>query len=514
MDPVDLAVFGSRVDAVCEEMGAALARAAFSPNIRDRLDYSCALFDARGELIAQAAHIPVHLGSMAYAMRDVVDQRRWAPGDVLVLNDPYLGGTHLPDVTLIAAIHDGGQLVGFAAARAHHADIGAEAPGSMPLSRSLDEEGLVIPPTLLCRADAVDAAVMGPIVAATRTQRTTRGDLYAQLAAVRLGRERVGELVSRMGSAGFGLAVAARDDYAERLARAALRALPEGEASFEDVLDDDGLGHQDLRIRVRLRLADGGMTLDFAGTDAQVEGNVNCPLSVAAAGAAYLLRCLLPPQLPLCAGALRCLSLSAPAGCLLNPERPAAVAAGNVETSMRVVDVLLGALAELVPERVPAAAQGSMNNLALGGERGRDGQAWAYYETLGGGAGAHRGAAGASAVHSHMTNTLNTPIEVMESSFPLRVRRYAIRRGSGGAGAQRGGDGLVRELELLAPASVTVIAERRRHRPWGAAGGEPGLAGEDRVDGERVPGKHQAELRAGQLLSIATPGGGGYGSAS
>jgi len=511
-DAVGLAVFGSRVDAICASMGAALQRAAFSPNIRDRLDFSCALYDGDGELVAQAAHIPVHLGSMAYAMRDLATQRTWAAGDTLILNDPYLGGTHLPDVTLIAPVHLGAELIGFVAARAHHADIGSDSPGSMPISRSLEEEGIIIPPTLLCRDDVVIDSVLDGIVAATRSRRVTRGDLYAQLGAVRLGRERCRALADAMGATAYRDSVRERDAYAERLARATLAELPKGSASIVDYMDDDGTGSRDLAIRVTLTI-DEDLELDFDGTCAQVPGNVNCPIPVTAAAASYVLRCLMPPQIPDCAGAIRPLRLRAPLGCLVNPERPAAVAAGNVETSMRIVDAVLGALAQLVPATVPAASQGTMNNLAFGGAQGRDGAPWAYYETIAGGCGAHADGPGPSGVHSHMTNTLNTPIEVLESSFPLRVRRYALRTGSGGAGRHRGGEGLIRELEFLAPTTLTVISERRGYAPWGLAGGADGATGRNLIDGHAMPAKFSCDLVAGQVLTLETPGGGGYGPA-
>jgi N-methylhydantoinase B len=514
LDTVDLAVFGSRVDAICDEMGAALASTAFSPNIRDRLDFSCALFDRDGALVAQAAHIPVHLGSMAFAMAELVAQRAWAPGDALILNDPFLGGTHLPDVTLIAPVHLQGTLIGFVASRAHHADIGSETPGSMPISRSLEEEGLIIPPTLFCEGDEVVTEVMRRIESATRTERVTHGDLMAQLSAVRLGRKRTAELAQAMGVARFDQAIAQRDAYAERLARAALSEIPTGTAEFSDRLDGDGVGSEDLLIRVVLNISDvdgGRFELDFDGSAPQVPGNVNCPLPVTAAAATYVLRCLLPRQIPNCAGAMRPLRLRAPEGCLVNPTRPAAVAAGNVETSMRIVDVIIGALAQLAPSTVAAASQGTMNNIAFGGEEGRDGEPWAYYETLAGGTGAHGSGPGLSGVHSHMTNTRNTPVEVLESSFPMRIGRYALRAGSGGVGTFRGGDGLIREIQFLAPTTLTVLSERRAHAPWGLAGGADGACGSNAIDGEQRPGKFSAHLDPGQVLTLETPGGGGFG---
>ncbi|HDP88671.1 MAG TPA: hydantoinase B/oxoprolinase family protein [Thioalkalivibrio sp.] len=508
LDPIELSLFARRIEAVCEEMGAQLRRAAFSPNIRDRLDYSCAVFDARGALCAQAAHIPVHLGSMAYAMADVVAGLDWQPGDMVMLNDPFLGGTHLPDVTVIAPLFVAGSLAGFVANRAHHADIGAESPGSMPISRDLHEEGLVIPPGHIVRAGEVNATRLAEITQATRNPRDAQGDFAAQIAANRRGLARLGELVDGMGLAAYGEALAALNDYAERLALSALRALPNGTYHYADVMDDDGLGHADIAIRVAVTVADGRVAVDFTGTAGQVAGNINCPLSVTAAGVFYVLRCLMPAQTPACAGSFRPVTLTVPEGCLLNARRPAAVAAGNVETSSRVVDAVMGALGQALPERIPAASQGSMNNLAMG-ESGA--HAWGYYETLGGGMGAGAVGGGLSAVQTHMTNTRNTPVEVLEMRYPVRVRRYALRRGSGGAGQRPGGDGLIREYEFLRPVRFTLLTERRRHAPWGQAGGAPGAPGINRLNDEILPPKISREAGPGDRLRIETPGGGGWG---
>jgi N-methylhydantoinase B len=511
LDPIALGIFASRLTAVCDEMGAILRKAALSTNIRDRLDLSCAVFDGAGELCAQAAHIPVHLGSMAYATAGVVVTRDWAAGDMVVLNDPFLGGTHLPDVTLIAPLHPpgGGAPIAFVANRAHHADIGAASPGSMPVSRRLDEEGLVIPPTRLLRSGRLETEVLSGIVGATRSPAQARGDFLAQVAANRAGLARLSELVEGMGASAFRSGLAALNHYGERLARAALADIPDGEYRFEDLMDDDGQGGQDIPIRVRVRVAGGDVHLDFTGTSPQVEGNINCPLPVAAAAVLYCFRCLMPPQTPACAGSFRPVTLEAPLGCLLNARRPAAVAAGNVETSTRVVDVVLGALAQAVPALIPAASHGSMNNLAMGSA---DASApWDYYETIGGGMGAGAQGGGWSGVQTHMTNTLNTPVEVLEARFPVRVTRYALRRGSGGAGGRPGGDGLVRELELLAPGEVTLLTERRRLRPWGLAGGLPGAPGINRLNGVELPGKVSFRVAPGDRLGIETPGGGGWG---
>ncbi|MFO7604647.1 MAG: hydantoinase B/oxoprolinase family protein, partial [Gammaproteobacteria bacterium] len=466
MDSIELSLFGSRIAAICDEMGAVLQRAAFSPNIRDRLDFSCALFDARGELCAQAAHIPVHLGSMAYAMADIVRRIDWQAGDMVIVNDPFLGGTHLPDVTLIAPVFVQAELLGFVANRAHHADIGADAPGSMPISSRLEEEGQIIPPQKIVRANVLDQALLERLLAASRGDgHEGRGDLSAQISANHCGVRRLVQLIEPMSAGEFLLALAALQAYGERLARSVLRHIPDGVYEFTDYLDDDGLGQEDIVIKARITVQGDDVEVDFSGTAAQVRGNVNCPLSVAAAAVYYVFRCLMPAQTPACAGSFRPLRLRAPEGCLLNARRPAAVAAGNVETSSRIVDVVMGALAQALPDKLAAASQGSMNNLAMGGDV--NGRAWDYYETIGGGMGASPAHDGMSAVQTHMTNTLNTPIEVLEARYPLRIRRYAVREGSGGQGRRRGGDGIIREFEFLQPASVTVISERRRHAPWG-----------------------------------------------
>ncbi|MCB1748736.1 MAG: hydantoinase B/oxoprolinase family protein, partial [Gammaproteobacteria bacterium] len=498
MNPIELGLFVNRLQAVCDEMGATLRRAAFSPNIKDRLDFSCAVFDAAGGLCAQAAHIPVHLGSMAYAMQDIVQAVDWAPGDMVVVNDPYLGGTHLPDVTLVAPLFVGQRLAGFCANRAHHADIGCATPGSMPLSRRLDEEGLVLSPRHYLRSGILDADTAACLEHGLRNPRATLGDFAAQCSANRVGLSRLAALVEGLGAASYGDALAALNDYAETLAVAALRALPDGEYRHEDCMDDDGYASRDVPIRLALTIANGRVTADFGGTAAQVDGNINCPLAVTAAAVYYALYALMPRTTPPCAGSLRVLDLRVPPGCLLNARPPAAVAAGNVETSQRIVDVVLGALARAAPERVPAASQGTMNNVAMGGA------GWDYYETIGGGCGAHARAAGCSAMHSHMTNTLNTPVEVLEAHYPVRVTRYALRRASGGAGRHRGGDGILRAYEFLAPATVTVLSERRRHAPPGLAGGGAGRRGENRLNGTERPAKATLDVTTGDRLELAT----------
>ncbi len=510
MDPVELAVFSSRMEALCEEMGASLHRSAFSPNIRDRLDFSCAIFDRDGRLVAQAAHIPVHLGSMAYAMQDLVDRFDWSDGDAVLLNDPFLGGTHLPDITVVTPCFLDDELQGFAVNRAHHADVGAESPGSMPIARRLEDEGLVLPPQRICRDGQLDESRIEAIVGATRAPRDMRGDLLAQVHVNERGCARLREQVGERGVKVYAQALEALNDYGRTIARNALRSIPDGIYAATELMEDDGRGHEDVCLHVRIEVRDGRVRVDFEGTDAQVDGPINCPISVTAAGVYYSFRCLMPAYTPACAGCFEAIELSAPEGCLLNAQPPAAVAAGNVETSMRVVDLVLAALQQALPDRIPAASQGTMNNFAVG----RDGEAsWAYYETLAGGMGASGRGPGPSARHSHMTNTLNTPVEVVEQGTPMRVRRYALRRGSGGPGRYPGGDGVIREYEFRAPAQFSLLAERRRRAPPGTAGGADGQVGCNRLNGEDLPGKCQRSVAEGDRLLIETPGAGGWGAA-
>lgn len=507
---IALGLFASRLASICDEMGAVLRNTAFSPNIRDRLDYSCAIFDQRGELCTQAAHIPVHLGSMAYAMRDIVNNLDWQAGDQVILNDPYLGGTHLPDVTLIAPVFVAGTLQGFVVNRAHHADIGGDTPGSMPVSSNLEEEGMVIKPTHLVAGGKRMDDIWNGILQATRNPRVAEGDLSAQLSANRAGVKRLQDLIQTLEIDGFQPAMDELNAYGQRLAQAALVKIPDGSYRFTDYLDDDGQGQQEIQLQAQISVANGKIVVDFSGTSKQVAGNVNCPLSVAAAGVYYVFRCLMPPQTPACAGVFRNISLKAPRGCLVNANYPAAVAAGNVETSTRVVDVVMGALAQAIPKQMAAASHGSMNNLAMGSIV--PGASWDYYETMGGGMGAGCDGGGLSAVQTHMTNTLNTPVEVLEQQYPLRIKRYEIRRDSGGRGSRSGGDGLVREFEFLADAEISLLTERRLLPPWGLAGGEDGHPGRNLLNNELLPPKCHRHVVAGDVLRIETPGGGGWGA--
>jgi N-methylhydantoinase B len=492
MDPVELQVLTGALHSICEEMGAVLIRSAHSANIKERRDASTALFDPEGEMVMQAEHIPVHLGAMPAAVASVLDSEH-APGRSWILNDPYRGGTHLPDITVITPVFAEERLVAFAASRAHHADVGGPTPGSMPAdSRTLADEGVVIEPRVL------DDAAIAELSEQMRRPDQRRADLRAQLAAGRVGALRVGQLAERVGIDALREAYAEVLAYAERRTRACLQELDDGERTGEDVLE---AREGDLRIALRATVSGDRLTLDFRGTVDQHEGNLNCPLAVTRSACYFAIRVLTDPDIPANAGAYRPVEVIAPEGSLLNARSPAAVVGGNVETSSRVADVVLGAFGR-------ALGQGTMNNLTLGDEKGV-----VYYETIGGGQGACPDADGPSGVHVAMSNTLNTPIEALELEFPMRMVEYSLRRGSGGAGAHRGGDGVVREIEALAPLHYSLITERRRHRPPGAQGGEPGAAGRNLLDGEELPSKAIGELEAGQRLRIETPGGGGFGRA-
>lgn len=513
-----LSVFANLFRSVADEMGVTIERTAYSPNIKERLDFSCAVFSPQGELVAQAAHIPVHLGAMPRSVQAAVARcGPFEPGDVVIVNDPYMGGTHLPDITVIHPVFAGGRLIAFAANRAHHSDVGGAAPGSMPVASDVFQEGLRIPPVKLYRAGQLNRDVYDLILANVRVPRERKADLEAQVAAVRRAAERLGQIVAKYGRAEVEEQMNALLDYTERLTRERLRRIPAGVYRFADVLDDDGAGARHLPIAVTLTVADGHATVDFTGTAPQTAGPVNCVAAVTESAVTYCFRCLLPPDAPTNGGTLRAFTVVAPAGSLVNALPPAPVAAGNVETSQRIVDVVLGALAQALPGEIPAASCGSMNNLALGGMTPH-GEPFAYYETMGGGMGASAGAPGLSAVQTHMTNTKNTPVEALELVYPLRVHAYRIRRGSGGAGRQPGGDGIIREIEALVPCDATLLTERRLTHPYGAQGGAPGAAGRNLLwrDGawSELPPKVRLRLQPGDRLRIETPGGGGYGAPS
>ena len=487
---IELQILGSLLRAIAEEMGAVLVRSAFSANIKERRDCSTALFDERGRMIAQAEHIPVHLGAMPDAVAAVMSHEPTL-GQVWAVNDPYTGGTHLPDITLVSRTE-----AGFAVTRAHHADVGGREPGSMPAdSRTLDEEGVVIPPTLLID-DVIDR-----LVARMRNPDERRGDLRAQLAAHRLAEARVAELCAKRGRETVAAAMDELYAYSERAMRAGIARLPDGRYEAIDVLEAIG---GDLELHAAVTIAGDAIGIDFAGTSPQHDGNLNCPLSVARSACFYVVRVLVDPDVSASGGAFAPVSVTAPEGCLLNARPPAAVAAGNVETSSRIVDVVMRAFGEAID--VPAQGQGTMNNVTLGNDR------FTYYETIGGGQGACPDADGPSGVHVAMSNTLSTPVEALELQYPLRVERYGLRLGSGGAGRQRGGDGVVRDLRVLEDCRLSIISERRTHAPRGEQGGAPGSPGRNLLNGAPLPAKVTRDLAAGDVVTIETPGGGGWGS--
>lgn len=513
-DPIELAIFKSTFHAIAEEMGVALRRTAFSPNIKERRDYSSAVFDHAGQVIAMGDDMPVHLGSMPMSVRAVLDKLSLVRGDIAILNDPYAGGTHLPDITVVMPVFVAGSETAafFVANRAHHADVGGMYPGSMGLCREIYQEGIRIPPLKL------DASVLELILNNVRTPREREGDLTAQIGACRIGVERVEELVAKYGLARVESNAAALLDHTEELLRAELALLPKGEFKAEDFLDDDGITAEPIQLCVTVRTNPTARSLqvDFSGSAPQMKGSLNAVAAITYSATFYVLRCLLPEEAAPTAGLMRPVELILPEGSVVNAKPPAAVAGGNVETSQRIVDVLLKAFAQIVPLRIPAASSGTMNNLTIGGIDPRNGQAYAYYETIAGGSGARPDGNGVSGVHTHMTNSLNTPVEALEYAYPFRVKRYSYREGSGGAGRYRGGDGLIREIELLGAAQVTLLADRRVFAPYGLKGGAAGAKGRSVLikNGEEtpLPGKCNLQANAGDVIRIETPGGGGWGN--
>src|SRR5436309_5069559 len=542
VNPISLELFRSALTAIAEEMGVVLTRSSYSPNIKERRDFSCALFDLEGRLVAQAAHIPVHLGSMPDSVASALDTfDHFSPGDIIALNDPFLGGTHLPDITLIApiyvqldsaSIHPANdatassfaqagrkereqRLIGFAANRAHHSDVGGMSPGSMPMATEIYQEGIIIPPVKLWEADCPNQALLDVVLRNVRTPDERRGDLAAQTAANRTAIRRMQELIDRWGLSTTEEHIDALIAYAERIARATIEAIPDGHYEFTDHLDNDGFSDEPVPITAKVTVQGDTITVDFTGSAQQTRGNVNAVAAVAKSASYYVVRCLMPEDAPMNHGTFAPVTVIAPEGTVVNARQPAAVAQGNVETSQRITDVVFGALATALPEIVPAASQGTMNNITAGGIDPRTGQPFAYYETMGGGMGARPGLDGLSGVHTHMSNTLNTPVEAFEYAYPMRVNAYRLRDHSGGHGAARGGDGLVREFTFEVPTEVTLLTERRSTSPYGLQGGEPGMRGENRLQHEGqenvLPGKVHFQATPGDKLTILSPGGGGWG---
>ena len=505
LDPVTLSVLASALSGVAEEMGAVLIRGAYSSNIKERRDCSAGLFDERGKMVAQAEHIPVHLGAMPEAVRAVMDKNP-EPDDIFAINDPYSGGTHLPDITLVSPLAHEGEIIGYAVTRAHHSDVGGMSPGSMPSdSHEIYQEGIIIPPTRLVRGGEYVQDVLDLLLANVSTPDLRRGDLRAQIAANNIAEERIEELMERRGKDVVLTAFEEVISYAEKRACEAIRDLPDGEYTAEDYMEGDGVIDEDIPIKATVAIKEDSMTIDFAGTADAVEGNVNCPLPVTRSSCYFALRVLLPGDIPANAGTYAPLEIKAPEGSLLNATYPSAVVAGNVETSNRIADTVLAAFSNFAPEKLPAQGQGTMNNTIIGGG------GWTYYETIGGGQGASEKGSGPSGVHTSMTNTMNTPIEAFEMEYPMRVERYELLYDSGGSGKHRGGDGIVRSVRVLDPASLSLLTDRRRHPPQGAQGGEPGAVGENLLNDEELPAKVGRRLEEEDVVTVKTPGGGGYG---
>ena len=525
MNNIELSIFSNKISAICEEMGEVLRLSSFSPNIKDRMDFSCAIFDKDGNLCAQAAHIPVHLGSMAFAMKDVIETIDWFTGDMVVFNDPFKGGTHLPDVTIVAPVFINNEIIAYVANRAHHADIGSESAGSMPISKHINEEGILISPTKIIEQGELNEEFLQNLIKPMICHQTSRGDFMAQISANHIGLKRLLTLIQETGEKVFQSALDELNQYAQRICLNLIKDIPNGQYHACDFMEDDGFSQNLLKIQVFIKVSDHVIEVDFKGTANQSTGNINCPLSVAAAAVYYVFRCLMPDNTPASAGSFWPIKITAPKNSVINASYPAAVAAGNVETSSRIVDVILAALQKALPDRIPAASYGSMNNIAMGNNEQQDSsdtnntgsnKKWSYYETIGGGFGASANGDGLSAKQAHMTNTLNTPIESFESHYPLRITEYSIRTDDQKlleieANKQnQGGKGLIRCYEFLDDTQVTLLTERRKIAPWGVNGAEDGLVGENLLDGKILPGKTSIKVKQGQKLCIKTPNGGNW----
>jgi N-methylhydantoinase B len=516
-DPTRLEIFKNMFHSVAEEMGGALRRAAFSPNIKERRDYSCAVFDRAGEVLAMGDHMPVHLGSMPMSVRAAREALALGPGDIGLLNDPYAGGTHLPDLTMVMPVYlsGGRRPMFYVANRAHHADVGGAQAGSMGLAREIFQEGLRIPPVKILVGGRVARDMMNLLLLNVRTPQEREGDLTAQIAACRIGERRLVEIIQKYGRREVEAYGKHLLSYSERMMHSALREIPDGEYQAVDYLDDDGIGREPLAIVARIRVRGARAEIDFGGSAPQCAGNVNAVRAITESAVFYVFRCLVDEQVPATSGLMRPIRVMAPEGTIVNARPPAAVAGGNVETSQRIVDTLLRALARALPRKIPAASQGTMNNVTFGGIDPRSGRAFAYYETTGGGMGARPGSDGPSGIHTHMTNSLNTPIEALEHAYPARVRRYALRQGSGGAGLYCGGNGIIREIEFLVEMEVSLLCDRRKFGPYGLRGGRPGARGKNEIliGGRKrvLPSKCTFYAPAGAVLRVETPGGGGWG---
>ena len=510
-DPTTLEIYRALFTSVAEEMGIALRRTAFSPNIKERRDYSCAVFDAKGRVIAQGDHMPVHLGSMPMAVAAALNEIEIRAGDVVAVNDPFAGGTHLPDVTLVMPVVKATRILFYVANRAHHADIGGATPGSMGLATDIYGEGIRIPPIRLVRGGELDRDTMRLLLANVRGNVERRGDFDAQIGSLKTGATRLLEIVDRRGEREASEYAAQLIDYSARLMRHTIASIPDGTYKAEDALDDDGVEDRPVPIKVSIAIKGERATVDFTGSAPQVSGAINAVEAISVSAVSYVFRCLVGSEVPASAGLMEPIEVIAPKGTVVNANPPASVAGGNVEMSQRIVDALFRALSKALPDRIPAASQGTMNNLTIGGIDPRSGHEFSYYETVAGGMGARPSLDGMSGVHTHMTNSLNTPAEALEYAYPLRVLTYRLRRGSGGEGKQRGGDGVVREIETLARSRMSLLCDRRKRGPYGLYGGSEGEPGVNQINGEPVPGKGSHELKPGDRIRIETPGGGGWG---
>ncbi|MEX1000290.1 MAG: hydantoinase B/oxoprolinase family protein [Thermodesulfobacteriota bacterium] len=515
LSPFELEIYQNILSSIAEEMGVVLIRAGFSPNIKERRDLSCAIFQSNGDMIAQAAHIPIHLASMSFAVRAVLDMPEISEGDVLILNDPFRGGTHLPDITCIMPVFYKNKLEFFVASRAHHADIGGLTPGSMPLSTSIDQEGILIPPSKLYKKRKLNKKLFSEILASTRDPQEREGDFNAQVGAVELGEKRLLETIEKYSLKKVKQAGDELLDYSEKIMKEVIKLIPNGTYAFEDYLDDDGVGTNKIPIKAKVTIKGQRARVDLRGSSARVRGNLNTPYSVTTAAVIYVFQCLAPSSMPLNSGPLRVVEIIVDDNSILNAKYPAAVVGGNVETSQRVVDVVFGALSKAVPKKVPAASAGSMSNFTFGGINPKTGKNYAYYETIAGGMGGRFGLDGVSAVQTHMTNTLNTPIESLERELPVMLNSYSIRKNSGGQGKYRGGDSIVREYKFLSDATVSMITERRKFSPYGIEGGEAGKKGKNSLiregNASKIAPKASFKVKKGDSIRIETPGGGGWG---
>lgn len=515
-DPIELELFKNIFVSISEEMGAVLGRTALSPNIKERKDFSCALFNPKGETFAQGSHIPVHLGAMPLSVQASLRSVSFENGDLVILNDPYQGGTHLPDITCISPFFVGKKLTFFVANRAHHSDVGGMTPGSMPLASEIFQEGLIIPPIKLVRKGILDEDILNLILSNVRTPEERKGDIFAQIAANNTGIQRLEETVKKYGHTKLARYGRLIQDYTEKILRKTMLSIPDGMYSFSDYMDNDGITDTPVRIAVEISIKGEEAILDFSSSAAQVEGGVNANFAITCSAVLYVFRCLVEEDIPFNTGLMRPIQIIAPRGSVVNAQHPAATAGGNVETSQRIVDVILGALSKAIPERIPAASSGTMNNVAFGGFDPDKDSRFTYYETIGGGMGASPERDGLSGVHTHMTNSLNTPMEALENYLPMRIKTYKLRKGSGGKGVQKGGEGIIREYEFFVPTQVSILSERRNFAPYGVLGGKEGKRGKNLLipykGNKKILGpKANLKVQSGDILRIETPGGGGYG---